>query len=141
MIRNYQNPEGTIVTLDGTSITDAKIVYTSSKDGGPVSIETDRRTTAVTTIALCNTGEVNLTDETEDAVRVNIWVVPQGKVASAGNRIVSDLVVPAGETVFLSEERIVLNWGDTIRVGTQVDNPASLGVTNLLAVTVSSLEV
>jgi hypothetical protein len=49
---------------------------------------------------------------------VNIYVVRSGLSYGAGNLVVSSLVVPAGETVFFSEERMVLASGDQIWIGT-----------------------
>jgi len=59
--------------------------------------------------------------------------VRSGKSYTAGNLIVSNLIVPAGETVFFSEERIVLESGDEIWIGTSA--------ASLLSATVSSLAV
>ena len=88
---------------------------------------------AITTIALCNIGAPTLTDETVNAVTVNIWFAKSGVGYQNYNRIVSNLIIPAGETVFFSEERIVLDANDTIYVGASV--------ADLIAVTVSSLPV
>jgi hypothetical protein len=88
---------------------------------------------AITTIALCNIGAPNLIDETVNAAKVNIWFARAGVGYQNYNRIVSDLIIPAGETVFFSEERIVLDANDTIYVGADV--------ADLIAVTVSSLPV
>ena len=133
MIRNYENPEGTISLVDSTSVTVPVKVFTSSTTGGPISGGVTGRTNAVTTIALCNTAAASTADETTNAVTVNIYIVRSGKSYGAGNMVVSSLVVPAGETVFFSEERIVLDSGDEIWVGT--DSASKL------AVTVSALPV
>jgi hypothetical protein len=73
--------------------------------------------TAITTIALCNIGTPTLTDETVEAVAVNIHLVKASSTASARNLIVSNLTVPAGETVFFSDERIILDGSDSVWVG------------------------
>jgi hypothetical protein len=73
--------------------------------------------TAITTIALCNIGTPTLTDETVEAVTVNIHLVKASSTASARNLIVSNLTVPAGETVFFSDERIILDGSDSVWVG------------------------
>ena len=88
---------------------------------------------AVTTIMLCNTASVTLTDETVNSVTANIYLVKSGGSYSATNMVVNSLIVPAGETVFFSEERIVLDGNDEIWVGTSA--------ANVLSVTVSSLPV
>lgn len=134
MIRNYNNPEGTISLLDSTNISsDVKLVYTSTTTGAAIGGGVTGQTNAITTIALCNTSAQNLTDVTDNSVTVNIYVVKSGKTPTAGNLVVSELTVPAGETVFLSEERLVLDSGDEIHVGTSSSGK--------LAVTISSLPV
>ena len=130
MIRNYENPEGTISLVNSAGLTSPVAVFTSTTTGG--SGGTDR-VNAITTMALCNTATPNPLDETDDAVSVNIYLVRNGKTAVDGNLIVSNLTIPAGETVFLSEERIVLEGGDEIWIGTSA--------TGLLSVTVSALAV
>lgn len=119
--------------IPGTTITSPTTVYTSSG------------TNAVTTIILCNTGTPSLTDESSNSIDVNIYLVsPNGSsdntTTGNGSLVVSKLTVPAGETVFFSEERIVLSDGDLVRVGYQMSNGAG-AVSNLLTVTVSTLAV
>lgn len=133
MIRNYENPEGTISLIDSTSVTVPVKVFTSSTTGGPIAGAVTGQTNAITTIAFCNVGAPNLVDETTNQVIVNVYLVRSGKSYVDGNRIVSELIVPAGETVFFAEERIVLDAGDEIWVGTSSDS--------LLAVTISALAV
>jgi hypothetical protein len=123
---------GRIVT--GTTATSPTQVYVSSGDN------------AITTIALCNTGAPNLTDETVNSIDVNVYLVaPSGTYAdnrtiNVGSLIVSKLTVPAGETVFLSEERIVLSDTDYVSVGYSPSTGAAT-VASLLTVTVSTLPV
>jgi hypothetical protein len=133
MIRNYENPEGTLSLIDSTSVTVPVRVFTSSTTGGPIAGGVIGRENAVTTIALCNTLAPDATDETVNSVTVNIYVVRSGLSYGDGNLVVSSLVVPAGETVFFSEERMVLASGDQIWVGTSA--------ASRLAVTVSVLAV
>jgi hypothetical protein len=133
MIRNYETPEGTLSLIDSTNVTIPVKVFTSSTTGGPIAGGVIGRENAVTTIALCNTATPTATDETADSVTVSIYVVRSGLSYGPGNRVVSELVVPAGETVFFSEERMVLASGDAIWVGTS--SAAKL------AVTVSALAV
>jgi hypothetical protein len=121
----------TLVTA--TSVTVPDLVFTSSTTGAPIGGAVIGQTNAITTIALCNTGAPTLTDETVNSVTVNIHFARAGVGYQTYNRVVSSLVVPAGETVFFSEERFVLNAGDEIYVGTST--------ASLLAVTVSSLPV
>jgi hypothetical protein len=110
-----------------------RLVFTSTDKGFPVARGGIEQTNAVTTIALCNTGAPNLSDETVNSVTVDIYIVKKTKTATVGNKVVSQLIVPAGETVFFSEERMVLDGGDMIYV--EVD------VSGLLSVSVSTLPV
>lgn len=89
---------------------------------------------AVTSMILCNTySPASLTNEDTGTCTVNVYLVKSGGGATPTNLIVNELVIPAGETVFLSEERIVLDAGDEIQVSTTV--------ANRIAVTVSTLPV
>ena len=88
---------------------------------------------AVTTIIMCNKETPNATDETINAVTISVHMVKNGQVYSDSNIIINNLVVPAGETVFFAEERVVLGAGDEIWIG--ADNA------NRLAVTVSTIPV
>jgi len=133
MIRNYENPEGTISLVDSSSVTVPVKVFTSSTTGGPIAGGVTGRSNAIVTMIFCNTGAASLVDETTNQVTVNVFLVKSGKSYTAGNRIISELIVPAGETVFFAEERIVLEAGDEIWVGTSS--------TSLLSVTISALEV
>lgn len=142
MIRNYEYPEGTLSLVDSTSVTVPKKVFTSSTNGSPVGTalpsghpeypgNSVARDQAVTTIAFCNTAAPSASDETTNAVTVNVYLVRSGKSYDPGNLIVSNLTVPAGETVFFSEERIVLSGGDEIWVGTSSSGKLSVTVSAL----------
>jgi len=133
MIRNYNNPEGTTLLVDSTNVAVPVKVFTSSTTGGPIAGAVTGQVNAITTMVLCNTGTPDPTDETVNSVTVNINIVKSGKSYDASNLIVSNLVIPAGETVFFSDEKIILDSGDSIWVGT--DTAA------LLSVTVSALPV
>ena len=123
--------KSTLVT--STNVTVPDLVFTSSTTGATIGGAVTGQTNAVTTIALCNTAAVTLTDETANAVTVNIYFAKSGVGAQPSNIVVSNLVVPAGETVFFSEERFVLDGGDQIYVGTSA--------AGRLVVTVSTLPV
>lgn len=127
MIRQYYSGASpSLVDSAGSAV----LLFTSTNDGSAGG--TSQRM-AITTIAMCNTGTVDLNDETSDSVTVDLYVVPQGDGASDENKIVHQLIVPAGETVFFSDEKIVLDGGDQLWV--KVD------ANSLLAVTVSALPV
>lgn len=118
----------TLVT--STSVTVPVVVFTSTTTG--LSGGTEQQS-AVTTISLCNTAAVTLTDETANQVNVNVYFAKKGVGSQTANLVVANLTIPAGETVFFSEERMVLDGGDEIYVGTSSASK--------IAVTVSSLAV
>jgi hypothetical protein len=107
--------------ITATTVTNPELVYTSSG------------TSAITTIILCNTGTVDITDESVDTCNVNVYLVKNGDTPVASNLIVNNLIVPAGETVFFSDEKIILDSGDMVYVGTSA--------TSLITATVSTLAV
>ena len=121
----------TLVT--STSTTVPVRAFTSSTTGAPIGGIVLGQTNAITTMILCNTAAPSAADETTNAVNVNIHLVKAGSSYGTSNLVVSSLTVPAGETVFFSEERIVLDAGDEIWIGTSVGS--------VLTVTVSTLPV
>jgi hypothetical protein len=125
--------------IDSTSITDAKLVYSSTNNGRPTNRGGVAQRNAITTIAFCNTAAPSASDETVNSVTVNVFIVSNSPIAETPNtynRIVSELTIPAGETVFFSEERMVLEGGDEIYVAASDSSP-----TPKLSVTVSTLPV
>jgi hypothetical protein len=102
-----------------------KSTNTGANGGTPI-------TSAVTTIMICNTAAINLTDETVNSVNVNVYLVKAGGSYSTTNQVVNTLIVPAGETVFFSEERIVLDPNDEIWIGTSTANAVAVTVSSLL---------
>jgi hypothetical protein len=122
-----------MITSEQLTTTAITQVFTASTTGAPIGGAVTGQTTAVTTIVLCNTGTVDITDESVDRTAVDIYLVRAGVSPSAINQIVSNLTIPAGETVFFSDEKIILDAGDEIHV--KADDA------NLITVTVSSLPV
>jgi hypothetical protein len=121
-------------TLSSSTSTTVPVkVFTSSTTGAPIGGAVVGQTNAITTISLCNVLAPNATDETINSVNVNIYFVKNGASYGTSNLVVSSLAVPAGETVFFSEERFVLDSGDEVWVGTSA--------ASALAITVSSLPV
>ncbi len=127
--------KSTLVTASTITVPD--LVYTSTTTGAPIGGAVTGQTNAITCIALCNIAAPSASDETTNAVNVNLYFAKAGVGAqnsgSNCNLVVSNLTVPAGETVFFNEERIILDSGDEIYVGTNA--------ANRLCVTVSSLPV
>lgn len=121
-----------LVTSTSTGV--PEMVFTASTTGAalnPPSVV--GQTSAITTIILCNKDAPTLTDETVNSCNVSIYLVKSGQTATTSNIIVSNLIVPAGETVFFSDERIILDAGDSVWVGTNV--------ASRIAVTVSTMPV
>ena len=122
-----------MITSEQLTTTAITQVFTASTTGAPIGGAVTGQTTGVTTIVLCNTGTVTITDESVNRTAVDIYLVRNGISPSAANQIVSNLTIPAGETVFFSDEKIILDSGDEIHV--KADDA------NLITVTVSSLPV
>lgn len=115
-----------------TTTSDTK-VFTASTTGAAIGGAVTAQNRAVTNIILCNTGAVTITDESVNRSSVDIYLVKQGDAPVDANKIVSSLTVPAGETVFFSDEKIILDGGDEVWV--------KAADANLITVTVSSLPV
>lgn len=115
-----------------TTVSDTK-VFTASTTGAAIGGAVTAQNRAVTNIILCNTGAVTITDESINRSSVDIYLVKQGDAPVDANKIVSSLTVPAGETVFFSDEKIILDGGDEVWV--------KAADANLITVTVSSLPV
>jgi hypothetical protein len=109
-------------------ITNTRLTTTASN-----TVYTSAGNNAITTMIVCNTGAVNLTDETVNSSTLNLYFVPNGGLIGDGTAVVKNLIIPAGETVFFSDEKIILGNGDSI--------VAEAGSANLLTVTVSTLLV
>jgi len=62
---------------------------------------------AITAIMICNTGGAS--------ANLTLYAVPSGSSAVAGTMIVNALPIPAGETVSLDQEKLVLGSNDTIQ--------------------------
>jgi hypothetical protein len=120
-----------LVTSTSTAV--PELVYTSTNNGDTVASGATEQENAITTMVLCNTGTPNITDESVNSVSVSVHLVKKGQAYGADNKIVSELIVPAGESVFFSDEKIILEGGDEIYVGTSS--------ASLLSVTVSSFKV
>ena len=89
--------------------------------------------TAVTCIWVCNTVTYNPVDPTSNLTYLDLHFVKQGAGITATNLIVSQLAVPAGETVTFDTEKIILDNGDRVVA-------SSAAPANLVA-TVSSISV
>lgn len=87
--------------------------------------------TAITTIALCNIESPDLTDETVNTCDINIHFVKNATSANRVNLVVSNLTVPAGETVFFSDERVILDSNDAVWIGATAGDVDTAGTFNL----------
>jgi hypothetical protein len=113
--------------------TSDSLVYTSSSTGAPIGAGVVGQENAVVSIIVCNTGTPDLSDETVNSCTITMNLVQSGGVSTDTNTIVKSLIIPAGETVFFSDEKIVLSSGDEVR--------ATASVSNLISITVSALAV
>jgi hypothetical protein len=118
------------------AITNTRLTTTSSQ-----TVYTSAGKNAIVTIIICNTGTPDATDESVDSCLLDLYVVASGNSPDLstktdpfdGNAVVSQLLVPAGETIFFSDEKIVLETGDYV-VAVASDS-------DLLSITVSTLAV
>lgn len=69
---------------------------------------------AITTIIFCNTSAYNEYNPTSNQSLIYVYAVKSGQTPGASNMIINGLPVPAGETVSLDQEKIVLSNGDSI---------------------------
>lgn len=76
---------------------------------------------AITCMIICNTGSAS--------TNVTIYAVPNGGSAGANTTIISALPIPAGETVSLDQEKLVLGSGDLIQGFSSNTSTASLTFT------------
>jgi len=86
-------------------------------------------TNAITTIIVCNTGTGSLTNESADSAQLNLYLVPNGQLANDTTAIVKNLIIPAGETVFFSDEKVILSNGDNVQAQAQLNGTAALTIT------------
>jgi hypothetical protein len=86
---------------------------------------TDEREYAVTCVIFCN--------YSNDDVSLMLHVIPRGLTPLPDNKIIHNLLIPAGETFSFDTEKIVLNTGDYIR--------AIANATGRLSATVSSMRI
>lgn len=118
--------------ITGTLSTPSR-AFTASITGEEIPTSS-RQESAITTMILCNTGEPDITDESVNSVDVSIYLVKDGDTpdtVSFSNMIVNKLTIPAGETVFFSDERIILDGGDSVYVGATVQNQITLTVSTM----------
>ena len=81
---------------------------------------------ALTTMFFCNYSA-------SDVTLSSLNLVTSGGTASDTNRVVKDLIIPAGETLTFDTEKIVLSGGDFVS--------AVASVNTRLSVTICSLQV
>lgn len=100
---------------------------------GPLDVLLSTSNTAITTMIACNTGSPNPSNENFNMCELTVYLVPSGSLTNDSTTIVKSLKIPAGETVFFSDEKIVLGAGDAIR--------AQASQANLITMTISTLLV
>lgn len=84
---------------------------------------------AITTLIVCNTATGSLTNEFTDSAQLNLYLVPNTLPANDTTAIVKGLVIPAGETVFFSEEKVILSNQDSLQAQAVLNGSAALTIT------------
>jgi hypothetical protein len=98
--------------------TSTAAVYTSSGNN------------AITSIIVCNTATFDPNNPATGQTNLYLYAIPSGGNASSpatNTKIVNGLPIPAGETVSLDQEKLVLSSGDMLVASS--DSPANLVVT------------
>jgi hypothetical protein len=72
-------------------------------------------------IFLCNT-------DTQKAEVIDVYIVPNGGVPSASNKVLAKLYIPPVQT-FTLEEKLILEAGDSLWVEAQIGNRVTVTVT------------
>jgi hypothetical protein len=98
------------------------ILNTVLTNSTAASIYTSSGTSAITTIHLCNT--------TGATVTANVYLVPSGGIAGAGNAIYTNLSITSQNTYIVYAEKFILSNGDTIK--------ANCSAANSITATISS---
>lgn len=91
------------MAISNASITSTvSAIYTSSGDN------------AITTLIFCNTSTYVDATPTLNQSKLYVYAVPDGGTADSTTIIVNGLPIPAGETVSLDQEKMVLSDGQSI---------------------------
>jgi hypothetical protein len=85
--------------------------------------------TAITVMLFCNLNLPGLEDSTLGKQYLDIHVVADGAAVSNTNKIVNQVPIDAGDTLILSNERIVLGPGDRVYAKTTDTNEVSVTIT------------
>ena len=110
--------------VNSSSLTSPWVVFKSTDTGASGGTE---QQSAVTSMVLCNVGTPDLTDVTVRSVNVSIYLKRKLDTLSQKHLIVNELTIPAGETVFFSDERIILAGGDEILIGATTGGTETTG--------------
>lgn len=69
---------------------------------------------AITTIMICNTWVPNPDHEEDGETVFDMHFVASGQPKSDTNKVINNLVLPAGETFTFDSEKVILDAGDKI---------------------------
>jgi len=116
------------MAISNTTIASSNtVVYTSTGNNG----------NAITTIMVCNTATYDPLNPTAGQTNLFLYIVPAAEVSGNNtllkHTVINGLPIPAGETVSLDQEKIVLEHN--AKIIAKSSSPANL------AITISSLEV
>ena len=101
------------------------ILNTALSTGNAANIYASSRSSAITTIHLCN--------YTASSAYANLYLVTSGSTAGNSNIIYSNVSVTAYNTLIVYAEKFILSDGDTIK--------ANCSATNTITATVSSIGI
>ena len=93
---------------------------------------------AITTMIFCNTSAYVSATPALNQSLLYVYAVPNGGSIGTGTLIINGLPIPAGETVSMDQEKLVLGVGDSVQA--TASYAWNGGVGNITA-TVSSLAV
>ena len=85
--------------------------------------------TAVTVMLFCNLNLPNPNDSSLGKQFIDIYIVADGGSATNTNKIVNQVPIDAGDTIVLSNERIVLGPGDRVYARTTDSGEVSVTIT------------
>ena len=81
-------------------------ITNSTLDSSGVDMYVSSGATALVIAYICNTGSTDAT--------IQLHVVPSGDTAGTQNKIYNDLILPAGDTFIIDNEKIIFDTGDKL---------------------------
>jgi hypothetical protein len=107
-------------------------IYNTAITTTAVAMASGSGTRAVTTIIVCNKAVYNPSNPTAGLTNLYLYAVPAADVSGGvqdKHLIVNGLPVPAGETVSLDQEKLVLENSDAVFAKSETGSPENLVIT------------